>query len=134
MRHAPSLEDERRALLAQIDSSRDMYRRMLNPDAAAAHHAPDSRTDLLAHDSFPRSTTVRWILDHPYLSALAVASLVVIVSSRRRIRPAALRAPMVRSLAGMAAMLLRDPTKLRMATNIFSAAAAFLRQRRPGRR
>jgi hypothetical protein len=137
MRHAPSLEEERRALLAQIEESREAYRHMLHPENTPAGSDASGRPgDLQATEPFPRSATVRWIMDHPYLSALAVASVLIMLRPPRRMmaRAPKVRGPMLKGLTAMAAMLLRDPSKLRMAGNIFSAGRNFIRQRRTGYR
>src|SRR3569833_1691340 len=75
MKHGPSLEDERRALLEHIHSTRSSYRRMLmeidEEEEARVHH----RAEQIAGDdpAFPRSMTMRWLVAHPYASLAAVA-------------------------------------------------------------
>ena len=80
----PSLEEERRALLAQIEASRAVYRRMLSgtPDiAGSGTSSADQKgmqkgmpTDKIV--SFPRSRTMRWVMDHPLAVAASVSLLV----------------------------------------------------------
>jgi hypothetical protein len=137
MRQAPSLEEERRALLAQIESSREAYRHMLHPrNTVTESPASGAARHLQAAAPFPRSATMRWIMDHPYLSALAVASVVIMLRPPRRMmaRAPKVRGPLLKGATAMAAMLLRDPSKLRMAGNLFTAGRNFIRQRRASHR
>jgi hypothetical protein len=81
MKHGPSLEDERRALLEHIHASRAAYRRMLTEideeyEAQATHHLHAMADD----PGFPRSMTMRWIIQHPYATAGAVAGTVAVVA------------------------------------------------------
>lgn len=77
-----SLAEEKEALLAKMQASRVAYRRMLqgvdDTVTVEAGRPPNA---------FPRSKTVRWIRDHPYLTAMAVAALVI--GPRRIARTAA---------------------------------------------
>jgi hypothetical protein len=73
-----SLEDEKRALLEQIHSSRETYRRMLTgsdkpkrPNYALEHKL----ISVGEVGKFPRSMTMRWILQHPYASAATAATV-----------------------------------------------------------
>ena len=88
-----SLEEERRALLAQIEESRAVYRRMLSgtPADTVVHDAIPSnhnRTPADPYEGFPHSRTVRWVMDHPLAVAAAVSLLVWVGprwwASRRR--------------------------------------------------
>lgn len=102
-----SLEEQRNALLEQIHASRSVYRRMLTQgesiETASAHeHAAagtDIRDDAAANPlpskvrasralpgdpEFPRSTTMRWILDHPFYTAAAVVGLFMLVPKAAR--------------------------------------------------
>lgn len=100
-----SLEEQRSALLEQIHASRSVYRRMLTQgesiETASAHEHAAAGTDIrddaaanpskvkasgvLARDSeFPRSTTMRWILDHPFYTAAAVVGLVMLIPKAAR--------------------------------------------------
>src|SRR4051812_39002559 len=78
MKHAHSLEEERQALLEQIHASRDAYRRMLMQSDALEEKKTESRMSLISKDTgFPRSMTMRWIMQHPYLCAAAVTAIVI---------------------------------------------------------
>lgn len=98
-----SLEEQRNALLEQIHASRSVYRRMLTQgesiETASAHeHAAagtDIRQDPAAHSTtssassaasrktvdpgFPRSMTMRWILNHPFYTAAAVVGIAMLL-------------------------------------------------------
>jgi hypothetical protein len=177
-----SLEDEKRALLEQIHSSRETYRRMLMQSDKPSENAIEgnvvngSRTD-----QFPRSMTMRWIVRHPYMSAAAGTAVALLgtrtakttiahrsgrsnrhapshtaymrpevsqVTGTRRTartrstdfpvngntpRPMVIARSVFTGLATAAAMILRDPRKMRAATNAFSAVAGFVQSRRSRR-
>ncbi len=184
MKNAPSLEDERNALLEQIHASRAVYRRMLTEQDEQAQAAAENRLHGIGgRPDFPRSRTIRWIMQHPYISAAAVAGvagmavaaprlsrsfsswragmtaskpsatsaspgIVNSMNPRRRItdrsivthtqaampkRIAVVGRAAVTSLAAMAATVLRDPSKMRMAGRIFSLVAGFVTARRARR-
>lgn len=94
-----SLEEQRNALLEQIHASRAVYRRMLtqgesietasaNENAAASGAVPAteaphveraaSRT-AAADPAFPRSMTMRWIMDHPFYTAAAIVGVAMLI-------------------------------------------------------
>lgn len=77
MKNAPSLEEERRALLEQIHASRDAYRRMLTEQDMQEAAAENRLHALNGTGDFPRSSTIRWIIQHPYLTVAAVAGAAV---------------------------------------------------------
>lgn len=177
-----SLEDEKRALLDQIHSSRETYRRMLKHDARDENIIEGNVVNIGHMDRFPRSMTMRWIVQHPYMSAAAVAAVALLgtrsartaitdqvsrVNRRLHANAATMRPAMSHDVAGSrrtartrstdfqasgnmsrpmsiarsmftglitaGAMLLRDPRKMKAASNAFSAAAKFVRERRPRR-
>ena len=152
----PSLEEERRALLAQIEASRTVYRRMLTGTVA-----PDSASSTAVFSSterasaFPRSHTVRWVMAHPVTVAAGVALLVWVAprlweqrktaslhrsrKDRRRQselqgefqhEPASARGGNMRALLTAAALLMRDPTMMRNLTRIAGTAWQWLQQQR----
>lgn len=81
-----SLEEERQAILQRMQASREHYRHMLRdqPEVHANPHHPEGRHAVYAVDrnEFPRSKTMRWIAQHPFLCAAAVAALIVIGPGR----------------------------------------------------
>ncbi|WP_151447139.1 hypothetical protein [Lacisediminimonas profundi] len=89
MKHASSLEQERQALLEQIHASRAAYRRMLGQYDEPGH--PDEGGHAVSHihhaqhlrgmpGEFPRSSTMRWIVSHPYAIAGAAAGLAALIA------------------------------------------------------
>lgn len=175
-----SLEDEKRALLEQIHSSRETYRRMLTKsDTPKRGIVVNNVVNVGQMGDFPRSATMQWIVQHPYASAAVVTAVALLGArsaktaiaqrggrtirqlpgnaaymrsavdndagrSRRTARtrssdfaanntvskPMAIARSVFTGLATAAAMLVRDPKKMRAAANAFSAAAGFVRTRR----
>lgn len=137
----PSLEDERRALLEQIEASRAVYRRMLT----------DAPTDRTARATPARSRGVAWMLDHPLWVAGGVALLVLLVpritahrrqtAARQQARQrVAERMPepagsggTLRALLTVGALLLRDPARMRAAAQFAGSAWQWLQRRRKTR-
>lgn len=127
----PSLEEERRALLEQIEASRAVYRRMLAGEAHTAGASPGKRA-------------LQWATEHPAWVAAGVALLVLlaprVIGSGRRAaarRKSARRPPeppasggTLRALLTVAALLLRDPARLRAAAAFAGSAWRWMQQRR----
>ena len=92
MKNNHSLEEERQAILQRMQESRQHYRHMLrdqpevhvNPNHPQGWHAAYA----VAEDEFPRSKTLRWIAQHPFMCAAAVVALVAVVPGRRLARRA----------------------------------------------
>ena len=140
----PSLEDERRALLEQIEASRAVYRRMLagEPHTAGAHAPRHSTGD--AAGASPGKRALQWATEHPAWVAAGVALLVLlaprVIGSGRRAaarRKSARRPPeppasggTLRALLTVAALLLRDPARLRAAAAFAGSAWRWIQQRR----
>lgn len=117
-----SLSEEKQALLERMQASRGAYQRMLL--GQDENDAPMAENPALS--SFPKSKTVRWIRDHPYLTLLGLTTLVL--ASQRAPRQAA------RSLlhkGGSAAMALsRNQQAIRSAIGIAAMLARAIAQRR----
>ncbi|RJG01581.1 hypothetical protein [Noviherbaspirillum sedimenti] len=118
-----SLSEEKQALLERMQASRGAYQRMLlGQDENEASLVADAPVN-----SFPKSKTVRWIRDHPYLTLLGLTA--VVLASRRAPRQAA------RSLlhkGGNAAMALsRNQQAIRSAIGIVALLARAIDKRRP---
>lgn len=145
----PSLEEERRHLLEQIEASRAVYRRMLSGEPGAGHpHAAYGRAAAkLARSSAGRSRAVQWMMDHPLWVAGGVALLVLaaprlvsagrhVVHRRRQDKRLARRkgeeasAGTVRALLTAAVLLMRDPARLRAAVRFAGNAWEWLQRRR----
>jgi hypothetical protein len=96
MKHGPSLEEERDALLEHIHASRAAYRRMLTEVNAVEEQKFQNEASRLAPEQpgFPRSRTMRWIIKHPYLAALAAAgtTALIVIGPRRVVKMVGSRA------------------------------------------
>ncbi len=102
-----SLEEQRNALLEQIHASRSVYRRMLTNgesiETATAHEHAAAGTDIRdeaaanavrnsvsarngmkSDAAFPRSMTMRWIMQHPFYTAAAVVGVAMLVPKAAR--------------------------------------------------
>ncbi len=142
-----SLEDERRTLLEQIEASRAVYRRMLAGETIAGsrpwvRHAADLHAELPAERS-RRNRALQWVYAHPLQVAAAVALLVLLApriagSSRTTARRKEARQQeralpsggTLRALLTVAALLLRDPARLRAATAILGNVWRWLSRRK----
>lgn len=106
-----SLEEQRNALLEQIHASRTVYRRMLTQgesiETASAHEHAAAGTDIREEDAanstvkasgsqrtfraqsaesgFPRSTTMRWVMEHPFYTAAAIVGIAMLIPKAGRI-------------------------------------------------
>lgn len=119
-----SLADEKEALLAKMEASRVAYRRMLAGTDTKTQHAVIQ--DVTATNEFPRSHTIRWIRDHPYLTGLAVAAIVLL--PQRRVRQAAKTVLHKSSAAG--STIARNQNTIRVAIGLATTALRYLANRR----
>ena len=144
----PSLEDERRALLEQIEASRAVYRRMLSdePEATVARRLPHQD----AVQQTPGARAMQWMTEHPLWVAGGVALLVLLAprvidagkqAARQRRhkqrerefeheREPRQQGGTPRALLTVAALLLRDPARLRAAARIGQTAWQWMQRRR----
>jgi hypothetical protein len=131
MKHGSSLEQERQALLEQIHASRQAYRRLLT-EADAEEFAHE--TNALYSDpaqGFPRSMTVRWIMQHPYLCASIVIGAVVLIGPGRIGRTVRdNRATLMTTMAAAGSMAVRHRPALQKYARGFSVLAGFIQARR----
>lgn len=152
MKPAMSLEEEKRRLLEQLESSRAVYRRMLmNQEEEPVYEEPGP-TPLpyaapVQSGKFPQSQTMRWIMAHPYL--LTAGTVAVLVASkkgyaRRRSQPKAKGERKTDSdvkksiaattfgttLATSIAMMLRNPAQMQAAMRAFTLAMNYYKSRR----
>lgn len=75
-----SLEEERRALLARMHASREVYRSRFPEMLPESKHPHAPAAPALPHEhAFPRSHTFRFIERHPYATALAASALVAAI-------------------------------------------------------
>lgn len=144
----PSLEDERRALLEQIEASRAVYRRMLaGDDAGPTPVVPSERSVRRAQGDAGRGRAVQWMMDHPLWVAGGVALLVLVAprvlgagtqaarrrkqaKRRERERERASGGGTARALVTAAALLLRDPARMRAAIRYGQMAWGWIREKR----
>ncbi len=156
----PSLEDERRTLLAQIEASRAVYRRLLSGSPGEASGStsgvtpPGARGRSSTHSPYSRS--VQWMTAHPIAVAAGVTLLVWAAprwwQSRRRDkagkqredrmpryrlpdqrRPAQQNLPtegIGRALLTAAALLIRNPATVRSLSHAAGTAWQWFQQRR----
>ena len=140
----PSLEDERRALLEQIEASRAVYRRMLSDEASQRGARSLSQRDATATQGSAGERAMQWMMDHPLWVAGGVALLVLVAprvfgTSRRAARhkaahrqrePEPSHGGTMRALLTAAALMLRDPARLRAAARIAQTAWHWMQRRR----
>jgi hypothetical protein len=154
----PSLEEERSALLEQIEASRAVYRRMLAGEAGTspslgmtgARAGTPAATDRpTLRERVAQSPVVLWMTDRPLWVAGGVALLVLMapkirnravamVRKRRAARqrdlqqqaPRAVASGTVRALLPVALLLLRDPARMRAIARLAGAAWQWLRKPR----
>jgi hypothetical protein len=78
-----SLNDEKEALLARMQASRRAYQRMLLGEDEFVEPVKLQPPA----NAFPKSKTITWIRDHPYLTLLGMT--VAVLATQRRPRQAA---------------------------------------------
>jgi hypothetical protein len=150
----PSLEEERSALLEQIEASRAVYRRMLAGEAGTSPSRSMTSAGAGPHASADKPTlrervaqrpAVLWMMEHPLWVAGGVALLVLlapkirdrttaIVRKRRAARQHDSQQQAARAVAGgtarallpVALLLLRDPARMRAIARLAGAAWQWL--------
>ena len=135
----PTLEQERRALLEQFESSRTAYRHMLSgnePTRKTLNHRQASTNSLLGPD-FPRSHTMRWVIAHRWQLVLGAAAIILIrpgIKLANRHNHLKIRAlpqnSKVKMFAATGMRLLQSRNSLHVAGRIASIFLRWMQQRR----
>lgn len=117
-----SLNDEKEALLARMQASRGAYQRLLlgqeEPVAPVRQVAPAN--------AFPKSKTISWLRDHPYLALLGVT--VAVLATQRKPRQMARTA--VHKGGNAARAFSRNHQAIRTAIGVVALLARAAGQRR----
>jgi UDP-N-acetylmuramate-alanine ligase len=141
MKHGPSIQEERDALLEHMHASRVTYRQLLTDLDTEQKTGTVSASEQLR---FPRSMTMRWIMRHRYLCAVAAtAAVAAIVIGPRHIARSiagkgttarrasmAKKGPLLGTIAAVTTVILRNPPATQLVVKMFSAASSFWRHRR----
>lgn len=88
-----TLEEERRALLEQIEASRAVYRRMLNgSDTYTRKRIRHSGSAMqragaipTMEGGFPRSHTMRWLIAHRWQLAIGITAAIILLGPGRKL-------------------------------------------------
>lgn len=135
-----SLEEERRALLEQIEASRSMYRRMLSGELANTRvTTPHGMTVRRPKPSLGQQIG-QWMSDHPLQIAAGVALLVWLApgvmrrvrsrsSVRAKLPSPSPRAGTAKAIATVLVLLLRDPRRLETTASVLQTAWRWLRRK-----
>jgi hypothetical protein len=88
VKHSQSLEQERQALLAQIQSSRAVYRRLLTEADAPEQDAGAGRASAMGNTlTDGAGSAIQWVKQHPALAAAGMAgAIAALLLARRRAR------------------------------------------------
>ena len=134
-----SLEEERRALLEEIEVRRGLYRRMLSGDSEDYQTAGIHRQAGGQSVSPGYQRLGQWLLDHPLPVATGVALLVWLgprLMRRYQTRPttvtqtpaAGQRTGILKAIAGMMVIFLRDPRQLQTTARMVGNTWRWLRR------
>lgn len=135
-----SLEEERRALLEQIEASRSLYRRLLNGETTDNQTITPERFAVRRPQKSARQQLGQWMSDHPLQIAAGVALMVWLgprlirrFQSRSHattaIRTQNPRAGTAKAIATALLLLARDPRHLQTTARVLSTAWQWLRRR-----
>ncbi len=126
MNSHPSLNDEKQALLARMQESRGAYQRMLLDK--------EEKTRPLAQDpplnTFPKSKTIGWIRDHPYLTLLGLATVVLVTRPAPRHATSQAARSLLHKGNVAASAFSRNHQAIRTALGIATMVARAVAQRR----
>jgi hypothetical protein len=135
MKHSPSLEEERQTLLAQIQSSRAVYRRMLAeadaPEPAEPNAAARRGNAIAATVADRAGTALQWAREHPALVAAGAAGVIAaLMLIRRQTRRRTVSRAQVRDVAHTRGnQLLREQSAVpRVARGVLVSSLAGLAQ------
>ena len=128
-----SLEEERRALLEEIEARRALYRRMLSGESEDYQTTNTRRQAIPPH----HNRLGEWLRNHPLQAATGVALLVWLVprlirrnqARSRNVRqaPAAGQVSgILKAIAAMMMILLRDPRQLQTTASMLGSAWRWL--------
>lgn len=128
-----SLEEERRALLEEIEARRALYRRMLSGESEDYQTTNTRRQAIPPH----HNRLGEWLRNHPLQAATGVALLVWLVprlilrnqarSRNARQAPAAGQGSGIpKAIAAMMMILLRDPRQLQTTASMLGSAWRWL--------
>ena len=134
-----SLEEERRALLEEIEARRGLYRRLLSGDRED-HQTTGIYRPASSQAVSPRYQRLgQWLLDHPLPVATGVALLVWLgprlmrrhqtrATTATQTSAAGQRSGMLKAIAGMMVMFLRDPRQLQTTARMVGTTWRWLRR------
>jgi hypothetical protein len=134
-----SLEEERRALLEEIEARRALYRRMLSGESED-YQTPNTHKHAVGRPIPQHHNRIgEWVRNHPLQMATGVALLLWLVPrliQRNQARsrtvmhaPAAGQATgILKTIAGVMMILLRDPRQLQTTASMFGSVWRWLRR------
>ena len=139
-----SLEEERNALLEQIEASRAVYRRMLSDTHASSATRRPIRQERLKRQVHAGERAMQWMMDHPLYVAGGVALIVLLApriigagrrptneTSEQGLASVPQRSTSTRrALLTIGAMLLRDPARMHATARLAQTAWQWVQQRR----
>jgi hypothetical protein len=112
-----SLEEERKAILERMDTSRRTYRQMFGHEREPEHEHPSEP------GTFPRSHTFKFITHHPYVTSLAALALIAALP-RGALKKAA------KGGAAVTAGVLRKSVKASVINHVLPSVFHLIRSRR----
>jgi hypothetical protein len=124
MRQSLSPIEEKQALLARMHATREGYQRML-----IQFDAPETPLHVQRKvDEFPRSKTMRLVIQHPYLCLFSVVALVAL-KPQRIFKTRAVQTVVNRG-AAVTSKAIRYQSKIVAAARLFGIVNDFLKRRR----
>ena len=131
-----SLEEERRALLEEIEARRSLYRHMLS-NGSEHDQTKSSHGKTVNHAFRPQHNRfVQWMLDHPWQVTSGVVLLVWLgprlitrnqPASKSLVQAAGQRPALPKAIASLMMIFLRDPRQLQSTASMLRNAWRWLR-------